>query len=127
MATAFEITRDINGYVAYGLKFTDVAYSCTLTASSDTTLVVPTISAIGGATFTGTSKPRLVAIFGYDANSSVWVANNHAASNPAGNTFVATNSELNPSAREVFGGDTLHFFSTGTSINVSVSFYWLNY
>lgn len=127
MATGFEITRDINGYVAYGLKFTDIAYSCTLTASSATALTVPTISAIGGATFTGTSKPRLVAIFAYDANSSVWVANNATAANPAGASFAATTSELNPAAREVFGGDVLSFYSTGTSINVGVSFYWLNY
>jgi hypothetical protein len=123
MSTVLNMTKDVNGSNAYGLVFTDTAYSCTLVASTDTTLTVPSIAALGGPSFTGTQTPKLLAVFIFDPGTSTWVANNHTASNPAGNTFAATTSELNPAARMVKGGDVLHFYSTGTGVNVSVLFY----
>lgn len=126
MATKFALSRDVNGYNGFGLKFTDTAYSCTLATSTDTSLAIPEYASIGGAAYYGNAEPKLIAIFSYDPGSSVWVAKNTAASVPAGSSFAATASELNPSAREVSGGDVLHFFSAGTTINVSVSLYWIN-
>lgn len=125
MATKFKLTRDINGYNGFGLPFTDTAYSVTLSANTDTSLTVPAASAPGGASYSGSAKPLLVALFQYDPGTSVWVANNTTAAAPGGSSFAATASELNPSAREVHGGDVLHFLSTGTGVNVSVNFYWL--
>lgn len=124
MTTKFMMTQDINGFNGFGLPFTDTAYSCTLTTSTDTTLTVPNNIAIGRQ---GPSTvAQSIALFSYDPGSSVWVADGATAAAPAGATFVATSSELNPAARLVNGGDVLHFFTTGTGVNVSVSFYSLN-
>lgn len=125
MATKWILSRDINGYNGFGLTFTDTAYAATLAINTDTTLTVPSISTPGGNSYEGTTKPLLIAIFSYDPGSSVWVAKNTTASNPGSTTFVATASELNPAARQVSGGDVLHFFTTETSVNVSVLFYWI--
>jgi len=124
MTTKFNMTRDINGYNGFGLQFSDTNYSCTLTASSDTTLTVPSAVGIGGPE-TASTYAYTLAIFDFDPGTSVWVANNNTASAPAGNTFASTNSQLNPAARLVKGGDVLHFFTTGTGVNVSVEFYSL--
>jgi hypothetical protein len=131
MATKFNMTRDINGYNGFGLQFTDTAFSATLTASTDTTLTVPSNSGMGGNGIS--SQPLWLAVFSYDPGTSVWVAINTPASAPAGSTFGATQSELNPAARLVKGkdnlgnaADVLHFFSTGTAVNVSVIFYSLS-
>jgi hypothetical protein len=124
MTTKFNLTRDINGFNGFGLPFTDTAYSCTLTAVTDTTLTVPNNIAIGRQ---GPSTvAQSIAIFSYDPGTSVWVADGATASNPAGATFAATSSELNPAARLVNGGDVLHFYTTETGVNVSVTFYSLS-
>lgn len=132
MATKFSMTRDINGYNGFGLIPTDTQYSATLTTITDTTLTVPSFSSIGGldytygASLTGdNAKPRLLAIIVEDPGTAVWVALNTTAGAPAGSTFAATSSCMNPAAIEVKGGDVLHFYSTGIGVNVSVRFYWL--
>jgi len=130
MATQFQMSKDINGVNAFGLVFTDTAYSATLNTTTDTTLTIPSIAAQGGASYEGLntkSKPRILAVFTFSPNAEVWVANNTTAAVPAGATFAATSSELNPAAREVKGGDVLHFYTAGTSVSVSVLLYWLNY
>ncbi len=124
MTTKFSMTRDINGYNGFGLKFTDTAYSCTLTANADTTLTIPSISALGGSNST-TTNPQLIAIFFFDPGTTVWVANNASAAAPAGSTFAATASEANPAARQVQGGDVLHFLSVDIGVDVGVALYWL--
>lgn len=125
MATKFALTRDINGFNGFGLKFTDTAYSCTLAAATDTTLTVPDHSTLGGVAFNQEAQPSLIAIFSYDPGESVWVSINTTAAVPAGATFAATASELNPSARQVVGGDVIHFIAAAANVDVSVSFYWL--
>lgn len=124
MATKFSMTRDINGYNGFGLVFTDTAYSCTLTANMNTTLTVPNGDQLGGAGLSQSANAKLIAIFTFDPGSTVWVANNTAASAPAGATFAATVSEGNPVARTVTAGDVLNFLTTGTGVNVGVAFYW---
>ncbi len=135
MPTKFNMTRDINGYNGFGLVFTDTAYSCALAANTDTTLTVPTGSSIGGAAYpvsgihaenTGTPESQLIAIFEYNPGAVVWVANNTTAAVPAGATFAATASELNPAARAVTAGDVLHFITPDSGDVVSVLFYWLS-
>jgi hypothetical protein len=125
MTTKWILTRDINGYNGFGLPFTDTAYSATLTANTDTSLVVPSTNPPGGNSYEGNAKAVLIAIFSFDPGTSVWVARNAVASAPAGASFAATSSELNPAARQVYAGDTLHFYSTGTAVNISVLFYWI--
>ena len=123
MTTLFNMTRDCNGYNGFGLQPSDTNYSCTLTASTDTTLTVPLEFSIGQSYSTTTA--RLIAIIVSDPGDSVWVALNATASAPAGATFAATPSMLNPAAIQVKGGDILHFYSTGTGVDVSVRFYFL--
>lgn len=123
MTTKFNMTRDINGYNGFGLTFTDTAYSATLAVSTDTSLTVPNAISIGKQG--PATVAQSLAIFSFDPGTAVWVANNVAAAAPAGASFAATSSEMNPAARLVNGGDVLHFFTSGTGVNVSVSFYSL--
>lgn len=125
MATKFAMTRDINGYNGFGLSFTDTAFSTTIAASTDTSVTVPSIDSIGGASTPEGASPRLIAVFTFDPGQSVWVALNATASVPAGASFSATSSELNPAAREVKGGDVIHFISATANVNCWVGFYWL--
>lgn len=130
MATKFGMVRDINGYNGFGLLPTDTAYSATLATTTDTTLTVPSVTAMGGCNTQ--NQPLWLAIFAYDPGTSVWVAVNHTAGVPAGASFAATNSELNPSALLVYGksdsvsADVIHFYTAGTGVNVGVRFYSLS-
>lgn len=133
MATAFNMTKDIGGYNGFGLQPTDTAYSATLAVSTDTTLTIPSNSELGGPAYydatvlssSAAGHPRLLAIIVSDPGQSVWVAKNTAAAAPAGATFAATASALNPAAYEVKGGDVLHFLCATANVSVSVRLYWL--
>lgn len=116
------MTRDINGYNGFGLPFSTSKYSATLATTTDTTLSVPFGSATYGPT---ASRTQFIAIFSYEPGSKVWVTKNATAASPAGATFAATTSELNPAARTVQAGDTLHFYTTDASAEVGVTFYEL--
>lgn len=111
MATKFAISRDANGFLSYVLPFSDTRYSVTLTASSTTSLTVPA------------SLEKGVAVFSYTPGGNVWVANNATAAVPAGASFAATTSVLNPVAKEVKGADVLSFISPDSDIDVGVEFY----
>jgi hypothetical protein len=127
MTTKYFQLRDINGYNGFGLPFSDTNYSVTLTASTDTTLTVP--SAIGLGQQGPSTKAQSIAIISVKPNGSVWMAVNATAAVPAGNTFASTTSELiGPFnyAKLVNGGDVLHFISPDTGDTVSVSFYSLS-
>ena len=122
MSTKFNMIRDINGFNGFGLIFTDTAYSATLTTATNTTLTVPANMGMGGNGISTISQ--WIAIFSFTPGSSVWVSDSAAvAAVPVGASFAATNSELNPSARLVKGGDVLNFITAGTGVDVSVMFY----
>lgn len=114
----FALSRDINGYNGFGLQFSDTKYSATVAQSTDTTLT------IGGAASVGminNTVNRYIAIFNFEPGSQVWVAKGATAAVPAGGSFASTDSEMNPSAREVQDGDVLHFFtpdSGGAAVSV---------
>jgi hypothetical protein len=111
--TPFSMTRDINGYNGFGLPFSIDKYSVTLSASMDTAVTVPSYS------------QYYIAIMSYSSGANVWVANNATAEVPAGDTFAATSSELNPVARYVKASDVLHFITGDSSDSVGVVFYAL--
>lgn len=123
MATSFAMTRDINGFNGFGLPFSIDKYSANLVTLTDTTLTVPGSAAMGA--ITSTTYNKFIAIFSYEPGSSIWVAVNATAAVPVGGTFASTTSELNPSARSVQAGDTLHFYTADTSAVVGVTFYAL--
>lgn len=124
MTTKFTMSRDVNGYNAFGVVPSDTKYSATLTISTDTSLTVPGGMGLGGNGFYGNS--RWLAIFNFTPGASVWFANNATAAVPVGASFASTTSELNPAAREVAGGDVLHFICGSANVSVSVAFYSLS-
>lgn len=121
MPTTFNMTRDVNGFNGFGLPFADDKYSATLVADTDATLAVPGTAAMGAAT--ATTYNKFIAIFSYQPGAQVWVTINETAAVPAGATFAATSSELNPSARYVKSTDVLHFITSDTGASVGVTFY----
>lgn len=123
MTTKFAMTRDVNGYNGFGLAFSDTKYSATLVQNADTTLTVPQGNTMGSGH--STTGNKFLAIFSFEPGSSVWVALNATAATPAGGTFAAVSSELNPTARYVSAGDVLHFKTADTSALVGVTFYVL--
>jgi len=120
----FILTRDINGYVGFGLPFSEMTFQATLATSTNTTLTVPTSLSLGRQG--NTTSAQFIAIFSFDPGTSVWVSNNTTANSPAGASFVQTNSQLNPAARTVKAGDILNFYTPGIGVSVNVSFYSLS-
>lgn len=137
MATRFSMARDINGFNGFGLVPSDTNVSCTFTVSTDTTFTVPSNTSLGGTSTSPNGRPVWLAIFDFDPGASVWVAINATAAAPAGATFAATASMLNPAALVVYGAtpfgavpsvaaDVIHCFTTGTGVSGSIRFYSLS-
>lgn len=112
--TKLALTRDINGYNTFGLPFATQKYDTTLAATVEQTLTAPT-SNING----------YLAVFSCEPGSKVWVALAATATLP-GAAFAVTDSELNPTAREVPAGGVLHFITNDTAAEVGVAFYELS-
>lgn len=112
----FALTRDINGYVAYGLAFNSSNNSqFKLSANSAVTLTVPTDYNI------------YEVVFQFEPGTKVWVSNSSDTINPpSSSTPTSTTAQLNPTVREVAQGSTLQFITSDTSSEVGVSFYGKN-
>ena len=110
--TQLNLTRDVAGKNTFGLPFAKIKYDTTLLLGVEQTLTVPGPSI------------KYLAIFSYEPGSEVWVAKNATATVP-GVSFAATDSELNPVAREVKANDVLHFITTNVDARVGVAFYAL--
>ncbi len=112
--TPFSLIRDINGVNGFGLPFTINKYSAALVQNTEETLTIPSYAA------------QYLAIFSFDVGAAVWVANNETAALPAGASFAATTSELNPTARQVSAADVLHFYTGDSTSQVGVTLYALS-
>lgn len=110
MTTIFNMTRDINGFNGFGLEFADDNQKTTLAVGVEQHFTV------------SSNYSTWLAVFSFEPGSSVWVANNETAAVPSG-SFSSTDSQLNPSARKVFGGDVLSFISNNTTAEIGVSLY----
>jgi hypothetical protein len=99
----------------FSLRFTQLKYSASLAASTDTTLTIPG------------SAQTYKALIKVKENGIVWAALNAVATVPAGATFAATSSELindnKAICREVKAGDVLHFITATAATDVSVVLY----
>jgi hypothetical protein len=126
MTVQYKLQHDIAGYNGYGLQFSDLKYSVTLTASTNTTQAVPLSGAIGAPLNT---INKYLAVINVTSGDVVWCANNATAAIPAGDTFAATTSDMINGgeyyAREVKAGDVLHFITAATGASVSILFYAL--
>ena len=108
MTTLYNIQDTFHGVNSFGTSFCDDTYSATLAANTDTAIAVPLTLSLGMAPAT-TSHNTYIAVFHYAPNAAVYVANNTAAAAPVGGAFALTSSVLNPTAKKVKAGDTLHF------------------
>lgn len=104
-------TRDIAGNNTFGLPFALFKYSNSLAASAEKLLTIP-----------GTYA-KYLAIFAVEPGAEVWVAKNETAALPVAGEFIATDSELNPVAREVKADDVLHFITGNADARVGVTLY----
>ena len=99
----------------FGSRFSNLEYSATLAASTDTSLTVP-----GNA-------PRYKMVIKVKTEGVVWVAINGTAAVPAGASFASTTSELVTNTeglcREVIAADVIHFITASSNVDVSVVFY----
>lgn len=126
MPIKLPLSANYNSLMNSDVFISDTIYSVTLSATTDTTLVVPTASDLGG-TNTATVN-YLVARIRHTPAKDVWFAVNGTAAVPAGSSFAATTSELldnNVCEYKVKSGDTLHFYSAASGAVISVAFYWL--
>ena len=122
MTTQYNVNKGVYGTNGFGSPFCDTIYSVTLSASTDTTVTVPSISGLGN--INATNKPQYIAVFSYKAATDTFVAVNATAAVPVGNTFAATTSELNPPCKKCQAGDVIHFISAGTP-DITVAFYYV--
>lgn len=126
MTTQYKLQKDVAGYNGFGLQFSDQKYSASLAITTDTTLTVPSSSAMGAPL---NSVNKFLAVIQVEANLSVWCALNTTAAVPAGSTFAATNSDLiiggEYYAREVKAADVLHFLAPTAGTDICVMFYAL--
>lgn len=111
MSTKFILTRDINGYNGFGLPFAEDNRTATLTVGVAASYTVPS------------NYENWIAIFGIEPGANVWVAIGATASVPAGNTFAASASQLNPVGRLVSAGDVISCITPDATANVSISLY----
>lgn len=122
--TLYNVDKSIQGVNGYGTLFSSTKYSSTLAAATEATVTVPGSTAPGSISATS-SKNRYLAVFSYHAARNVWVALNATAAVPAGNTLVATNSELNPPAKVVKAGDVIHVICATATTDIGITFYAL--
>jgi hypothetical protein len=111
--TKLALVRDINGFNTFGLAFSSQKKDTVLATTVEQTVTVP-----------ATNVKGYLAIFSYEPGAKVWVALNATATLP-GAAFADTDSELNPTAREVPASSVLHFITNDTTAEVGVSFYEL--
>lgn len=116
-----EISKCTNGN---GNEFSDLVFSATIAANTDTSVVVPSSSALGMAQ--ATSKNKFYAIINTEPGKNVFMSVNATAAGPAGAAFAQATSELlslSYKVQSVKAGDLLHFFCAGATAVVSVSFF----
>jgi len=116
----------VNGFGRQPAKNLVGIFVAKLAATTDTTLAVPNIPGVGRAINSQTGdKNQVLAIFSYEDEATVFVANGAVATPNATAGFVASSGVINPTAFIVNGGDTLHFYALSEK-TVSVEFYSIN-
>lgn len=111
MSTRFILTRDINGYNGFGLPPATDRYTARLTVGAADDITVPS------------NFENWIAILGIEPGANVWTAVNTTAAVPAGATFAASASVLNPVGIYVSAGDTISCITPDATANVSISLY----
>lgn len=114
MSTKLCMTRDINGYNAFGLIPTYDVYGASLTANAEQHVVVPS------------NFQYWLAVFTYSPGANVWVDFAGTATVPGG-TVGLIQSVLNPAGRQVKAGSTISFITAdATSPFICIEFQIIN-
>ena len=113
MTTKLSITKEINGSVTFALPTSDIKFSTELAAGVAESFTVPVTIKKG------------VAIFSFEPGASVWVAINNSAVVAVPGVFIATNSELNPTVRNIKAGDVVEVITSQVGIQIGASLYAL--
>lgn len=87
MSTKLNFARDVQGYNAYAPAPSTNMFSATLISGGNATITLPT------------NESSWIVAFSFQPGADIWVSYNGSATAPAGATFAATSSELNPGAR----------------------------
>lgn len=112
MSIILDFQNDVKGYNSFAPAFASDKYSATLAAAGSSTLTIP-------SNFT-----KWVAAFSYQAGGDIWVSINGTATGPAGATFAAVSSQLQPGALSVKAGDVISVKNNGTgSSDVGIVLY----
>lgn len=116
MSTPLSFGRDVQGYNAYAPSPCTNIQTVTLDAATAASITVPS------------NFPVWIASFNYTPGASVYVDFSGAtAAVPAGNTFAASTSTLNPGQRTVLAGSSISAITADTNADVTVELYPTNY
>ena len=102
MSTKLSLTKDINGYNAFGIFPSYDVFGCSLTANAAQSFIIP-----------GNFEEWL-AVFTYSPGASVWVSFTTTASIPNG-TMGSITSVLNPSGRQLKAGMVISVITSDTT------------
>lgn len=118
MSTILNFGTDASGLNAYAPKFPTDIFTATLSNGSAKSVTVPQ------------NHSQWVMSVSVQPGGEVWVRENGTAAIPAGSSFAASNSELNPGPRLVNAlqkdgvtATTIGFITPNTTCDVEVSFY----
>jgi hypothetical protein len=102
MSTKLSLTRDINGYNAFGVFPTYDIFAGSLAANAAQTITVPS------------NFQWWLAIFTFTPGSNVWVDFSGTATVPT-TTIGAFTAVLNPAGRQVLQGSTISFITSDST------------
>ena len=102
MSTKLSMTRDINGYNAFGLLPTYDIQAGALAANTEQHFTVPA------------NNEYWLAIFTFQSGASVWVDFTGTATVPA-SSVASVNTVLNPSGRQVKAGSVISLITSDTT------------
>lgn len=102
MSTKLSMTRDINGYNAFGIMPTYDIEAGALAANTEQHFTVPS------------NYEYWLAIFTYTPGANVWVDFTGTATVPA-STFARVNTVLNPAGRRVKAGSVISMITADTT------------
>ena len=115
MSTLLNFSRDVQGYNAYAPQFPTDIFTATLADGTAESVTVPS------------NFPVWIMTISITPGSEVWVSRTTTAAIPAGGSFAAAKSELNPGPRTVFAGDVISLITPNTTTDVEVAFYAVSY